>query len=156
MDDADDFTLALAALDFAADVNHEITDVHQISTLRRLYRLNEDGLENMVKAIQKSDDIEVFPQYSIMQLQAMHYWVVDQVRHLDNEPAPGDFIGDIVDEYIEKYQVDARRRRDGTEAQPLMPDKFKEARTFPMFKESLTTYLSQIRGVSGVPLNYIV
>jgi hypothetical protein len=57
---------------------------------------------------------------------------------------------------LERYQVDSRRRRDGTEVQPLLPDKFKDAKQYAVFKESLTTYLSQIRGITGVPLTYVV
>jgi hypothetical protein len=49
-----------------------------------------------------------------------------------------------------------QRRRDGLETQPMMPDKFRETKNWATFKEALISYLSQVRGAAGVPIQYVV
>jgi len=99
-----------------------------------------------------------FGQVHIMKLKAFLYWLKDrQRRDLPLDLDDGGFGENELTKAISDYQAE-QELKDADETAAKVPDKFSphSLRGWNTFNRELEAYLSSIRGITGVPLLYVI
>jgi hypothetical protein len=124
--------------------------------------LIDDDLDSMIRTLARRTFPPVinianvtFPIRATVNMKSLGFWVREQER-IGALPIPNDFTVQVMDVYKHRMKEDKEyvESRKGDKHTP--PDAIKSIVTWAKFKNLMTTYLGQLRGVALCPLTYVV
>jgi hypothetical protein len=89
-------------------------------------------------------------------VEAMRFGVKQRQR-LGQPVIADDYKADVADEMATRFVIaQDEATKVGDKDSVKLPDKFKNGTDFKIYDEVLNTYLNQLTGTTGVPLNYVI
>jgi hypothetical protein len=89
-------------------------------------------------------------------LEAMRYWVKQRQR-LGQPVTAALYTEEVAEEAATRFAIAQDEATKVADKDSLkLPDKFKHGTDFKIYDEVLDTYLNQLTGTTGVPLNYVI
>ncbi len=148
------FRAALLRVGFTPALQDAIV-AQGITSITDLVMFQKDHIKRICKLIRERpiDPIDMNIRQEQM-LETMRYWV--QTRMRANIPInPTQFTLAVAREEAMKLVYETE---ESTEKDPevKLPDKFKLSSKWIIFSEAVNTYLNRLKGVSKIPLNYII
>lgn len=146
------FRAALGRIHLSAEVQTAIIS-QGINSIMSLTLIGDDGIKSICKIIR--DDEIVIPFMQQQYLVAMRFWGRDRLR-LGLPIDPVHFtLAEAQQAALLMIQEEQELAVRDT-VKPVPPDKFTRATNWLVFREALVAYLSQLKGINRIPLNYVI
>ncbi|MGH3053812.1 MAG: hypothetical protein ACRDL7_02410, partial [Gaiellaceae bacterium] len=147
------FRAAMSRIGFNVNVQNEV--IRQgFNTIDDLNVLGKDDVKRICKIIRENEEVVTIPFMQQQLFEAMRYWVKTRTQRGQNTAA-NLFTRETAIEYMQLLLTDSEDTLEKAETK-TMPGKFVVQSNWNVFKEAVDTYLSQLKGIDRIPLNYVI